>query len=49
MKEYFSIVYETLHVDGSRGEIENALNISAKGTHISLYFVMCIFSFCYFT
>ncbi|KAI8889327.1 phosphatidylinositol transfer protein [Backusella circina FSU 941] len=30
MKDYFSIVYETLHVDGSRGEIENALNISVK-------------------
>jgi hypothetical protein len=46
MKEYFSIVYETLHVDGSRGEIENALNISAKGTRISLFchvhFLICI-------
>ncbi|KAI9309091.1 hypothetical protein BJ944DRAFT_236413 [Cunninghamella echinulata] len=28
MKENFSITYETLHVDGSRGEINNALNIS---------------------
>ncbi|KAI8987532.1 hypothetical protein BDF20DRAFT_850776 [Mycotypha africana] len=28
MKDAFSIVYETLHVDGSRGEIDNALNIS---------------------
>lgn len=27
MKDNFSIVYETLHVDKSRGEIENALNI----------------------
>lgn len=30
MKEYFSIVYETLHVDNSRGEMSNALNISAE-------------------
>ncbi|KAI9478351.1 MAG: hypothetical protein EXX96DRAFT_244929 [Benjaminiella poitrasii] len=30
MKDSFSIVYETLHVDGSRGEIENALNISKE-------------------
>lgn len=28
MKKDFSIVYETLHVDGSRGELENALKIS---------------------
>lgn len=28
MGDNFSIVYETLHVDGSRGEIENALKIS---------------------
>ncbi|KAL1929193.1 hypothetical protein VTP01DRAFT_2252 [Rhizomucor pusillus] len=28
MKDNFSIVYETLHVDGSRGEIDNALKIS---------------------
>ncbi|KAI8147240.1 hypothetical protein BJV82DRAFT_598317 [Fennellomyces sp. T-0311] len=28
MKDNFSIVYETLHVDGSRGELENALKIS---------------------
>ncbi|KAI8370600.1 uncharacterized protein BYT42DRAFT_548838 [Radiomyces spectabilis] len=28
MKDNFSIVYETLHVDGSRGERDNALNIS---------------------
>ncbi|KAI8990314.1 hypothetical protein BDB01DRAFT_780895 [Pilobolus umbonatus] len=28
MKEYFSIVYETLHVNNSRGEVYNALNIS---------------------
>lgn len=31
MKDAFSIVYETLHVDGSRGEIENALNIKKEG------------------
>lgn len=31
MKDSFSIVYETLHVDGSRGEIENALKISKDG------------------
>ncbi|CAO3634544.1 unnamed protein product [Cunninghamella echinulata] len=30
MKDNFSIVYETLHVDGSRGELENALNISKE-------------------
>ncbi|KAG1082271.1 hypothetical protein G6F42_022635 [Rhizopus arrhizus] len=30
MKDAFSIVYETLHVDGSRGELENALNISKE-------------------
>ncbi|KAI7894333.1 uncharacterized protein EV154DRAFT_600203 [Mucor mucedo] len=30
MKDSFSIVYETLHVDESRGEIENALNISKE-------------------
>uniref|UniRef100_A0A1C7N083 Phosphatidylinositol transfer protein beta isoform n=1 Tax=Choanephora cucurbitarum TaxID=101091 RepID=A0A1C7N083_9FUNG len=30
MKDSFSIVYETLHVDGSRGELENALNISKE-------------------
>lgn len=28
MKDAFSIVYETLHVNNSRGELENALNIS---------------------
>ncbi|KAI9284461.1 hypothetical protein BC943DRAFT_325705 [Umbelopsis sp. AD052] len=28
MKDAFSIVYETLHVDGSRGELNNALKIS---------------------
>lgn len=28
MGKNFSIVYETLHVDGSRGELENALKIS---------------------
>lgn len=27
MKQNFSIVYESLHVDNSRGELENALNI----------------------
>jgi hypothetical protein len=30
MKEAFSIVYETLHVDNSRGELENALGISQE-------------------
>ncbi|CAO0795045.1 unnamed protein product [Mucor circinelloides] len=30
MKDHFSIVYETLHVNGSRGELENALNISKE-------------------
>ncbi|KAI8081416.1 uncharacterized protein BX664DRAFT_380560 [Halteromyces radiatus] len=30
MKESFSITYETLHVDGSRGELDNALNISSQ-------------------
>ncbi|CAO3622372.1 unnamed protein product [Mucor hiemalis] len=30
MKDSFSIVYETLHVNGSRGEMENALNISKE-------------------
>jgi hypothetical protein len=30
MKDSFSIVYETLHVDGSRGDIENALKISKE-------------------
>ncbi|KAI9362325.1 hypothetical protein BD770DRAFT_382379 [Pilaira anomala] len=30
MKDYFSIVYETLHVNGSRGEMENALKISKE-------------------
>ncbi|RUS27780.1 phosphatidylinositol transfer protein alpha isoform-like protein [Jimgerdemannia flammicorona] len=30
MKDNFSIVYETLHVDGSRGELENALKISPE-------------------
>jgi hypothetical protein len=30
MKDAFSIVYETLHVDGSRGERENALNIKKE-------------------
>ncbi|KAI8988558.1 hypothetical protein BDF20DRAFT_338655 [Mycotypha africana] len=30
MKDNFSIVYETLHVDGSRGELENALKISKE-------------------
>lgn len=30
MKDSFSIVYETLHVNGSRGELENALNISKE-------------------
>ncbi|CAO3640160.1 unnamed protein product [Cunninghamella blakesleeana] len=30
MKDNFSITYETLHVDGSRGELENALNISQE-------------------
>lgn len=30
MKDNFSIVYETLHVDGSRGELDNALNISKE-------------------
>ncbi|OZJ06203.1 hypothetical protein BZG36_00850 [Bifiguratus adelaidae] len=29
MKENFSLVYETLHVDQSRGELENALNLPA--------------------
>ncbi|KAI9316401.1 hypothetical protein BX666DRAFT_2027943 [Dichotomocladium elegans] len=28
MKDNFSIVYETMHVDNSRGELPNALNIS---------------------
>ncbi|KAG0188393.1 hypothetical protein DFQ28_004910 [Apophysomyces sp. BC1034] len=28
LKDNFSIVYETMHVDGSRGELENALEIS---------------------
>lgn len=36
MKDYFSIVYETLHVDGSRGELENALKISKEGTLLLL-------------
>ncbi|KAK4516507.1 uncharacterized protein ATC70_011479 [Mucor velutinosus] len=30
MKDHFSIVYETLHVNGSRGELENALKISKE-------------------
>ncbi|KAI8063907.1 hypothetical protein BC940DRAFT_306670 [Gongronella butleri] len=30
MKDAFSITYETLHVDGSRGELDNALNISKE-------------------
>ncbi|KAI9261134.1 hypothetical protein BY458DRAFT_439585 [Sporodiniella umbellata] len=30
MGNNFSIVYETLHVDGSRGEMDNALKISAE-------------------
>jgi hypothetical protein len=36
MKDNFSIVYETLHVDGSRGELDNALNISKEGKHYKL-------------
>jgi hypothetical protein len=31
MKDSFSIVYETLHVNGSRGELDNALNIKKEG------------------
>lgn len=31
MKESFSITYETLHVDNSRGELDNAHNISDQG------------------
>ncbi|GAN00983.1 conserved hypothetical protein [Mucor ambiguus] len=34
MKDHFSIVYETLHVNGSRGEIENALKISKEGKNV---------------
>ncbi|EPB86621.1 hypothetical protein HMPREF1544_06597 [Mucor circinelloides 1006PhL] len=34
MKDHFSIVYETLHVNGSRGELENALNISKEGKNV---------------
>ncbi|KAI8997850.1 hypothetical protein BDB01DRAFT_772661 [Pilobolus umbonatus] len=30
MKDAFSIVYETMHVDNSRGELENALKISQE-------------------
>ncbi|KAI8341326.1 hypothetical protein BC941DRAFT_499892 [Chlamydoabsidia padenii] len=30
MKESFSITYETLHVDGSHGELENVHNISSQ-------------------
>ncbi|SAM00852.1 hypothetical protein [Absidia glauca] len=30
MKESFSITYETLHVDGSRGELDNVHNISSQ-------------------
>ncbi|CEP10688.1 hypothetical protein [Parasitella parasitica] len=37
MKEAFSIVYETLHVDGSRGEIENALNIKKEGKYMYIF------------
>jgi hypothetical protein len=36
MKDAFSIVYETLHVDGSRGELNNALKISEAGKPDSL-------------
>ncbi|ORX62693.1 phosphatidylinositol transfer protein [Hesseltinella vesiculosa] len=30
LKDNFSIVYETLHVDGSRGDLENALNLTKE-------------------
>lgn len=39
MKDYFSIVYETLHVNGSRGEMENALKISKEGNRIYMFMI----------